>query len=177
MKAIVTGTFAALVLGAAVASSQTPPAAQTPSPKPAAPPAGQTQPSGQEQRSATTKSQTTTYRGVLKGSDASGWTITPITTRGASSSTAGATATAGGASDTLTYSVVVAEGSKTNLSSMADQCVEIAGVVGPDAAGAARTSPGAGSPGAGAAGQAAAGAAKRVLTVTTIKEVEGGCKQ
>jgi hypothetical protein len=98
--------------------------------------------------------------------------------RGASSSTAGATATAGGAGDTLTYNVVAAEGSKTNLSSMADQCVEIVGVVAPDAGGAARTAPGAaGSPSAGAAGQAAAGAAtKRVLTVTTIKEVEGGCK-
>ena len=181
MKSIVTGTFAAFVLGAAIASSQTPPpAGQAPAgAKPAdeqTKPAGQAEPAGQ--KSATAKPQTQTYRGYLRGSEASGWTIAPMTARSGASSTAGATATAGGAAP-VTYKVVVADASKTDLASLADQCVEIVGMLAPEsgAGGAGRTSPGGGAenPAAGAAAQS--GSVNRTLSVTTIKEVEGGCKQ
>ena len=160
MKHILSGTVAAFVLGAAIASSQTPPAAQAPpSPAPAQPPAGQAQPAGPptEQRSAAPRNQGTTYKGILKGSATTGWTLSPI--RGGATSTAGATATAGGA-DAVTYSVVTADGSKVDLASMANQSVEIAGVLAPEAAG---------KPAAGA------DAAHRTFTVNTIKTAEG-CK-
>lgn len=173
MKSILTGTFSALVLGAAIASSQTPPASQAPS----QPAGGQTQPGAQgqptEQRSTTAKGQT--YRGVLRGSDASGWTIAVIDARSGATGTAGATATSG--ADT-TYTVVAADGTKVNLTSMADQCVEVVGVVAPAGAGARSSSDAAGgaeSPAAGAAGTRAG--ANRTLTITTVKAVEGGCKQ
>ncbi len=170
MKSILTGTVAAFVLGAAIASSQTPPpAGQAPAgAKPSdeqAQPAGQTEPG---QRTATAKPQTSTHRGILKGSATTGWTISPIGARSAATSTAGATATAGGA-DALTYSVVAADPSKVNLESMADQCVEIVGVLAPETAAA---KPGADAP----ASPGAAAARTRTLTVATIKEVEGGCK-
>ena len=161
MKSILTGTLATLVLGAAIASSQTPPPAGQ---APASPPAGaQTQPAqpaGETaQKSTPAKPQTTLYKGVLKGSAASGFTISPIAPRSAASSTAGATATAGGA-DQVTYTVIVTD-PKVDLADMTDDCVEIAGVLGPE------PSP---------AGAGAAGASKnRILTVTSIKEAEG-CK-
>ncbi len=174
MKSILTGTFSALVLGAAIASSQTPPASQAPS----QPAGGQTQPGAQgqptEQRSTTAKGQT--YRGFLRGSDASGWTIAPLEARSGATGTAGATATSG--ADTTTYTVVAAEGAKVNLTSMADQCVEVVGVAAPAGAGARSSSDAAGgaeSPAAGAAGTRAG--ANRTLTITTVKAVEGGCKQ
>ncbi len=174
MKSILTGTFAAFVLGAAIASSQTPPAGQAPS----QPTGGQTQPGAQgqtpEQRRTTAKGQT--YRGYLRGSADSGWTIEPIDGRSGATGTAGATATSG-ASPT-TYTVVAAEGAKVNLTSMADQCVEVVGIVAPAAAGARSSSDAAGgaeSPAAGAAGARAG--ANRTLTITTLKAVEGGCKQ
>ena len=185
MKSVITGTFAAFVLGAAIASSQTPaPAGQAPAgAKPAdeqTKPAGQAEPAGQ--RSTAAKPQT--YRGYLRGSAASGWTISPIDARAAASSTAGATATAGGA-NAVTYKVVAADSSKADFASMADQCVEIVGVLAPES-GAGRTSPAAGgaagagggdtpAPGAGAGAQS--GSMNRTLTATTIKTVEGGCKQ
>jgi hypothetical protein len=158
MKLILTGTLATFVLGAAIASSQTPaPAGQAPAPPAQTQPA---QPAGEPAQKATpAKPQTTTYKGVLKGSAASGFTISPIAPRSAASSTAGATATAGGA-DQVTYTVIVTD-PKVDLAGMADDCVEVAGVLGPE------PSP---------AGAGAAGAAKnRILTVTTIKEAEG-CK-
>jgi hypothetical protein len=168
MKSILTGTFATLVLGAAIASSQTPPAQQAP-----APAGGQAQPAVQEpagQRNAPAKAQASTYKGILKGSAASGWTISPITARSAAANTPGATATAGGA-DQVTYIVVAAEGAKVDLASMADDCVEISGVLSPEMA---RATPGASDPAA-AAAAAGATAKNRTLTVVTIKEAEG-CK-
>ena len=159
MKQIFSGTVAAFVLGAAIASSQTPPpAAQAPTPAPAQPAAGQAQPA--EPRAAAPRTQTTTYKGVLKGSATTGWTLSPI--RGGSSSTAGATATAGGA-DAVTYSIVAADGTKVDLASMANQCVEVAGVLAPEA----------GRPAAGVEDPKAA--APRTFTVATIKTAEG-CK-
>jgi len=176
MKSIFTGTLAVFVLGAAIASSQTPPAPQAPSG--AQPAGGQTEPSGQGQtagqRSATTRSQTTTYKGILKGSATTGWTISPIDSRSGATGTAGATATAG-AGSTTTYAVVAAEGSKVNLSSMADQCVEIVGVLAPESGAAAGGAAAGGA--AGATSSSMSASAHRRLTVTTIKEVEGGCKQ
>ncbi|RPI56810.1 MAG: hypothetical protein EHM55_04025 [Acidobacteria bacterium] len=168
MKTILTGTLAALVLGASIAA-QTPPAERTPAP--AQPSGAQTQPADQGQtagqQSPASKIQTTTYRGILQGSAASGFTITPIDTRAGASSTAGATATAGAGGKT-TYTVVAAEGAKVNLASMADQCVEIAGVVVPGL----KTSPSAGD--AGATSRSAS--TKETLTVTAIKASEA-CKQ
>ena len=152
MKHIVSGTVAAFVLGAAIASSQTPPAAQPPTPPPAQPAAGQAQPA--EPRAAAPRTQTSTYKGILKGSAASGWTLSPVRS---ASSTAGATATSG--ADAVTYSIVTADGSKVDLASMADKCVEVAGVLAPEA----RPS-----------GDAAK-AANRTFTVATIKAAEG-CK-
>jgi hypothetical protein len=165
MKSILTGTLATLVLGAAIASSQTPPAQQAPAP----PAGGATPPAVQEpagQRSAPAKPQTSTYKGILKGSAASGWTISPITARSGAANTPGATATAGG--DQVTYTVVAAEGGKVDLASMADDCVEISGVLSPEGA---RATPGASDPAA-----AAAAAKNRTLTVVTIKEAEGCSK-
>ncbi len=69
--------------------------------------------------------------------------------------TAGATATAGGA-DAVTYSLVAADGSKVDLASMADKCVEIGGVLAPAAGGDAKP-------------------ANRTFTVATIKSAED-CK-
>ncbi len=158
MKQVFSFTVAAFVLGAAIASSQTPPAAQAPTPAPAQPAAGQAQPA--EPRAAAPRTQTTTYKGVLKGSATTGWTLSPI--RGGASNTAGATATAGGA-DALTYTIVAADGSKVDLGSMANQCVEVAGVLAPEA----------GRPAAGA--DDAKAAANRTFTVATIKTAEG-CK-
>ena len=159
MKSILTGTLATLVLGAAIASSQTPPPPAGQAPAPAPPAGAQTQPAGETQKSTPAKPQTSTYKGVLKGSATSGWTIAPVTAKSAASSTAGATATAGGA-DQVTYTVIATD-PKVDLADMADDCVEIAGVLGPE------PSP---------AGAGAAGAAKnRILTVTSIKEAEG-CK-
>ena len=163
MKSILTGTFAAVVLGAAIASSQTPPAQQAP-----APPAGaQAQPTAQEpaQRTAPAKAQTTTYKGILKGSAATGWTISPITARSGEANTPGATATAGGA-DQVTYTVVAAEGAKVDLASKADDCVEITGVLAPEMA---RATPGQSEP----AAAAGAVAKNRTLTVVTIKDANG----
>ncbi len=157
MKQIFSGTVAAFILGAAIASSQTPPAAQAPTPAPAQPAAGQAQPA--EPRAAAPRTQTTTYKGVLKGSATTGWTLSPI--RGGASNTAGATATAGGAD---TYTIVAADGTKVDLASMANQCVEVAGVLAPEAAGR---------PAAGA--DDAKVAAHRTFTVATIKTAEG-CK-
>ena len=167
MKSILTGTFAAVLLGAAIASSQTPPAQQAP-----APPAGaQAQPAAQEpaQRTAPAKPQTSTYKGILKGSAASGWTISPITARSGAAGTPGATATAGG--DQVTYTVVAAEGAKVDLASMADDCVEISGVLSPETA---RATPGQSDPAAAAA--AGAAAKNRTLTVVTIKDADGCSK-
>ena len=169
MKSILTGTFAAFVLGAAIASSQTPPPAGQAPAGGAKPSDEQTQPAGQTERSATAKPQTSTHRGILKGSATTGWTISPISARSAATSTAGATATAGGA-DAVTYSVLAADPSKVNLESMADKCVEIVGVLAPESGAAAR--PSADAP----ASPGAAAARTRALTVATIKEVEGGCK-
>jgi hypothetical protein len=151
MKHIVSGTVAAFVLGAAIASSQTPPAAQAPTPAPAQPAAGQAQPA--EPRAAAPR--TTTYKGILKGSAASGFTLSPVRS---SSSTAGATATSG--ADAVTYTIVTADGSKVDLASMADKCVEVAGVLAPEAA-----RPAGGD----------AKAANRTFTVATIKSAED-CK-
>jgi len=159
MKQIFSCTVAALVLGASIASSQTPPAAQAPTPAPAQPAAGQAQPA--EPRAAAPRSQTTTYKGVLKGSATTGWTLAPI--RGGASTTAGATATAGGA-DAVTYSIVAADGSKVDLASMANQCVEVAGVLAPEAAGRPAAGP-----------DDAKAALNRTFTVATIKTAEG-CK-
>jgi hypothetical protein len=165
MKSIVTGTVAALVLGAALANAQNPPAAQPPSPTLSQPPATQAQPSQPaEPRSTAAKSQTSTFTGYLKGSADSGFTLSPTNTR-SSASTPGATATAG--APTVTYSIVTADGSKVNLGSMADQCVEVTGVLGPETA---RTAPAAESAKPGAS------AAHRTFTVASIKQVEGGCK-
>jgi hypothetical protein len=108
------------------------------------------------------KGQSQTYKGILKGSESTGWTIQPITPRG----TAGATATAGGAP--VTYSIVVPEGTRVNLTTMADKCVEIVGTLAPETPGAA--SPGAaGAPAAGATSRAQ----HRALTITTVKSAEG----
>jgi hypothetical protein len=187
MKSIITGTLAAFVLGAAIASSQTPPAGQAPAG--AQPSADQTQPRGQAPTPATPQrstSATQTYRGFLRGSEASGWTISPMASRAGATGTAGATATAG--ATPTTYSVMTSQGSKVDLAPLADQCVEIVGALAPESAtggAAGRTSPvAAGEPAAVAAGgQHNEGAAPsshsathRALTVTSIKAVEGGCK-
>ncbi len=148
MKQVFSFTVAAFVLGAAIASSQTPPAAQAPTPAPAQPAAGQAQPA--EPRAAAPR--TTTYKGILKGSATTGWTLSPVRS---ASGTAGATATAGGA-DAVTYSIVAADGSKVDLASMADKCVEVGGVLAPAAGGDAK-------------------AANRTFTVATIKSAED-CK-
>jgi hypothetical protein len=148
MKQVFSFTVAAFVLGAAIASSQTPPAAQAPTPAPAQPAAGQAQPA--EPRAAAPR--TTTYKGILKGSATSGWTLSPVRS---ASGTAGATATAGGA-DAVTYSIVTADGSKVDLAAMADKCVEVGGVLAPAAGGDAK-------------------AANRTFTVATIKSAED-CK-
>jgi hypothetical protein len=172
MKSILTGTFAAFVLGAAIVSSQTP-SQQTPG---AAQPGGQTQPGGpttksssptSDQRNAMAKGQTQTYKGYLRGSEAGGWTIQPM--RG-TAGTAGATATAG--ATPVTYSVMVPEGTKVNLTTMADKCVEIVGMLAPEAAGATSTPGAAGAPAAGATSRSSA-SAHRALNVTTIKSAEG----
>jgi hypothetical protein len=147
MKQIFSGTVAAFVLGAAIASSQTPPAAQAPTPAPAQPAAGQAQPA--EPRAAAPR--TTTYKGILKGSATTGWTLSPVRS---AAGTAGATATAG--ADAVTYSLVAADGSKVDLASMADKCVEIGGVLAPPAGGDAKP-------------------ANRTFTVATIKSAED-CK-
>jgi hypothetical protein len=144
MKSILTGTLATFVLGAAIAA-QTPPAPQTPPPAAARP-------------------QATMYKGVLKGSEASGWTIAPIDHRSGATGTAGATATAGASTPAVTYTVVTPDGSKVDLASMADRCVEISGAL----------SPSSGAAGAGAAGSTSR-SNNRTLTVTTIKAAEG-CK-
>jgi hypothetical protein len=131
MKVIFTGTLAAFVLGAAIASSQTP-AGQGPS-------QGQ-QPSGTqrpttETRNQTNKTQTATYRGYLRGSATEGFTISPIGNRttGSTSRSAGASGTAVGTSGEMqTYSVMTGEGANVNLASMANQCVEIVGSLSPE---------------------------------------------
>ena len=166
MRTLFTGTIAALVLGAAVASSQTPPPAQTP---PAAQtPSAQTPPS-QPPAQAKPAEKTTTYRGFLRGSDASGWTISPIADRPASAAP-GATATAGAVTPSgPTYSVIAPAVSKVKLSDMADQCVEIVGVLAPEGA----VSSGAGA----AASPGMPSKATRALNVTAIREVQGGCTQ
>jgi hypothetical protein len=88
---------------------------------------------------------------VLKGSATTGWTLSPIRS---ASSTAGATATSG--ADAVTYSIVAADGAKVDLASMANQCVEVAGVLAPAAADAKADT-------------------NRKFTVNTIKTAEG-CK-
>jgi hypothetical protein len=94
-------------------------------------------------------------------------------TRSGAAGTPGATATAGTGAD-ATYTVVAAEGTTVNLTSMADQCVEVVGVVAPAAAAARPQAGGAETPAAGAAGARTA-SANRTLTITTIKAAEG-CK-
>ena len=146
MKAILTGTVAAFVLGAAIASSQTPPAG------------GQTQ-QGQPMRQQGTPAKGQTYRGYLRGSPATGYTIQPMESRAGATGTAGATPTP--EAQRTTYTVVAGEGARVNLASMADQCVEVIGVV----------APAMGAP----AGAAGGRAGQRTLTITTIKKAEG-CK-
>ena len=179
MKVIFTGTIAAVVLGAAIASSQTPEPAQPTAPvaaeqaQPAAQPAADAprQPAADRPQAARSQS-STTYRGILKGSATSGWTIAPIGARSAAAtSTPGATATAGAStSSTTTYNVISTD-PKVDLTTMADQCVEIAGSLLPESASSSAAS----SPAAGAARSAAA--SNRTLTVTTIRAMQGGCTQ
>jgi hypothetical protein len=212
MKIMITGTIAALVLGASIASSQTPSTQSQPATQPSG---GQTQSGAQrqtaDQRNQTNQNQTTTYRGYLRGSAASGWTISPVGDRAAASGSAAGAATAGagaasagGASTggTVTYSVVAPSGSKVNLASLADQCVEIVGSLAPvtgtnssadvhGAAGAAgqatasgnagtRTTPG-GNTTAGAAGNTSGNMSahhNRTLNVTTIRAAaQSSCTQ
>ena len=164
MRTLFTGTIAALLLGAAVASSQTPPA-QPPAgqtPPSTAQPSGQTKPADQTTPASPTAGQKppmakgTTYRGFLRGSDTSGWTFSPIADKGASAAP-GATATAGpgAAAGATTYSIVAPASAKASLSTMADQCVEIVGTLAPESA---------------------ASKANRELTVTTIRPAQG-CTQ
>jgi hypothetical protein len=126
--------------GAAIASSQTPPAAQAPTPHRHS--RQLVRPAGRTARSGTANDN---VPGILKGSATSGWTLSPVRS---ASGTAGATATAGGA-DAVTYSIVAADGSKVDLASMADKCVEVGGVLAPAAGGDAK-------------------AANRTFTVATI---------
>jgi hypothetical protein len=129
------------------------------------------------------KGQTQTYKGYLRGSEAGGWTIQPMR---ATAGTAGATSTAGGGAtgEMSTYSVMVPDGTKVNLATMANQCVEIVGMLAPETGATGRTSPGAagGADAAAGANTAAGGgagatrssaSAHRALNVTTIKAAEG----
>jgi hypothetical protein len=145
MKVIFTGTLAAFVLGAAIASSQTPAGqGQTQPRQPSGTPSGDqksgTQQSGTDRRTTgaraqTNENQTSTYRGYLRRSAAEGWTISPIGNRtaGRTSGNAGASANAVGTSGEMqTYSVMAGTGSKIDLAKMADQCVEIVGSLSPE---------------------------------------------
>lgn len=168
MKASSTRTFAAVVLSAAIASAQTP-----------APKGGQT-PSGGD----TASGAQTRYRGYLRGSAATGFTISPITDRRASATAtapggaaAGASVGTSGTAEAVTYNVVAGPSAKTDLARMADQCVEIVGTLVPETvtrgAGANTSSK---MTAAAAAGHAAA-QMNRTLTVTRIRAVQGGCSQ
>lgn len=182
MKVIFTGTIAAVVLGAAIASSQTPEPAQPTAPvaaeqaQPAQPQADAPRQPAADRAQAPRSQSTTTYRGILKGSAANGWTIAPIAARAAAStSTPGATATAGAStsSSTTTYNVLSTD-AKVDLASMADQCVEIVGSLLPESS----SSSAAASPAAGAAaGARSSASSNRTLTVTTIRAMQGGCTQ
>ncbi len=219
MKQIITGTFAAVVLGAAIASSQTPQqGAQSPSGEQKA--GGQTttqQPAGGRQAQGNTTS--TTYTGYLRGSAATGYTFSPIGNRagsgaaatapgGAAAGTSGAPSVSGtsgaGAAGRITYNIVAGEQAKVDFTKLADQCVEIVGVVVP-ATGASGMNTGAGAQGqtstggnlaagntstagnTSAGGTAAGGEntdlkntqgqTNRTLTVTSIRAVQGGCTQ
>jgi hypothetical protein len=212
MKLIFSSTFAACVLGAAIGSSQTPSTQSG-----TKPPVGQTQ-SGEQTQGGGAQSDaqkqtpgqrahstSTTYHGYLRGSAAGGYTISPISNRPGSVGTAGS-ATAGGGASThgaATYTVMAPAGSTADLAAMADQCVEIVGVLGPetgtsgstsgersvagptttsgnaDAVDAGRSTSGNTAAGTTAAGNMAGGNSPhhRTLTVTTIRAMQGGCTQ
>lgn len=211
MKVIFSGTLAAFVLGAAIASSQTPygegqsQGKQPSTAQPSGDQKGGQQQSGTQRRTTgarnqTNRNQTVTYRGFLRGSAAEGWTILPIANRatGRTPRSAGASEGAVGTSGEMqTFSVMTSEGSKVDLASLADQCVEIVGSLSPDmgmssggvenpggqtpdaAGGQApenpeqlRTMPGAKTPTA-----TSGHTMHRTLTVSRIRAVQGGCTQ
>jgi hypothetical protein len=175
MRVIFTGTFAAFVLGAAIASSQT----QQPSGTQQQGAGGQSQTQSDTQRQGNQSNQKqTTIRGYLRGSAASGWTITPVGTgsgAGASGSTAagGTTSGAGGTSSagTATYMVVAPTGGSVNLANMADQCVEIVGSLAPETG--AGSSAGRSTSGSSGAGTAGAGAGTSTGTAGTSTGTAG----
>lgn len=197
MKMIFSGTLAAFVVGAAIASSQTP--STQSGTKASGASGGQTQ-SGDRSQGGRTQSggqtQTAgqrnranqvTYRGYLRGSAAEGWTITPMANRGtvgtAGSKPGAAAGAEGGASSssTTTYSVVPATNAKVNLSSMGDQCVEIVGILADAGAGgstgAGNTRSGGNTAGGNMAGSSMSAHNNRTLQVTTIRAMKGGCTQ
>jgi hypothetical protein len=193
MKVIFTSTVAALVLGAAIASAQTPapradqeaggqaqqpstaqPAgAQTPSPTPS----GAQKPSAEREQTTASKGQT--YKGYLRGG-ANGWTFSPMSDRAAS--TAGAAGAAGASSPTATSGRdttfnLVAGGGSVDFTKLANQCVEIVASSAPAsgasssagaAAGGAATPGGAGAT-AGGAGAAAGGAGMSSSSSSTAR--------
>jgi hypothetical protein len=194
MKVIFTSTVAALVLGTAIATAQTPapradqeagaqaqqpstaqPAgAQTPSPTPS----GAQKPSAEREQTSASKGQT--YKGYLRGG-ANGWTFTPITDRAAS--TAGAAGAAGASSPTATSGRdtafnLVAGGGSVDFTKLANQCVEIVASAAPASgasssagatAGGAGATPGGAGATAGGAGAAAGGAGMSSSSSSTAR--------
>jgi len=177
MKNILTSTFGAFLLGAAMLSAQTP--AQTPAGgqgQPDQKPSGaETQPTtdrGAEPRQTTMRSGSSqTYTGCLSGSSGGGHTLTNIQSgsgsasasprAGSSSSSSavpGADSTSG--SSAMSYNVMGGS-SKADLTGMVGKRVEIVGTLSPEhGAGASSSTGTAGTTGASATGDKASGAGR-----------------